>query len=61
MALSIDRNAKEHALRHLGMPECLHVPIAAVDEAAIRTYVGEIVQGLRRNSPSGALLATLNC
>ncbi len=38
------------------MPECLHVPIAAVDEAAIQTYVGEIVQVLGRGTPSKALL-----
>src|ERR1700690_696361 len=56
MVLLIDHNAKEYALRSIGMPECLHVPIAAVDEAAIRSYVGEIVQELGRSSPPGALL-----
>jgi len=52
----IDHAAKEHAVRSIGMPECLHVPIAAVDETAIRTYVGEIVEELGRGSPSRALL-----
>jgi hypothetical protein len=56
MALLIDHNAKEHALRSIGIPECLHVPIAAVDEAAIRSYVGDIVQELNRSSPPAAFL-----
>ena len=49
----IDEIARDRALHRSGIPECLHVPIAAVDEAAIGTYVGEIRQtlsgrGLRR-------------
>ena len=60
MAHQIDHAAKEHVIRHLGMPECLHVPIAAVDEAAIRTYVGEIVQGLARGTPPRALLVLVD-
>jgi len=42
----IDEIARDQALHRFGIPECLHVPIAAVDEAAIRTYVGEISQTL---------------
>jgi hypothetical protein len=38
----IDLVAKEVAITRFGLPGCLHVPIAAVDEAAISTYVGEI-------------------
>jgi len=60
MARAIDRAAKEHALRHIGMPDCLHVPIAAVDAAAIRTYIGEIVQELGRGSPPKALLVQID-
>jgi hypothetical protein len=42
----IDAIARDQALHRYGIPECLHVPIAAVDEAAISTYVGEIRQTL---------------
>jgi hypothetical protein len=42
----IDEIARDQALHRYGIPECLHVPIAAVDEAAISTYVGEIRQTL---------------
>lgn len=38
----IDEIARDRALNRFGIPLCLHVPIAAVDEAAIATYVGEI-------------------
>lgn len=49
----IDEIARDRALNRHGIPLCLHVPIAAVDEAAIATYVGEIRavlsgRGLRR-------------
>jgi hypothetical protein len=39
-----DHVAKEIALTRWALPECLHVPIAAVDEAAIRNYIGDIEQ-----------------
>jgi hypothetical protein len=52
----IDAVAKEIAIRKWGVPECLHVPIAAVDENAVENYVGEIVQKLGSRSPSGALV-----
>jgi hypothetical protein len=42
----IDQIARDLALHRHGIPECLHVPIAAVDEAAISTYVGKIRQTL---------------
>jgi hypothetical protein len=42
----IDEIARDRALHRHGIPLCLHVPIAAVDEAAINTYVGEIRQTL---------------
>lgn len=40
MRLLIDQAAREIATRRWALPECLHVPIAAADEDAIRTYVG---------------------
>jgi len=42
MALLVDETAKAIALTRWALPECLHVPIAAVDEDAIRNYVGNI-------------------
>lgn len=56
MSRLIDQVAKEIALRRWGLPECLHVPIAAVDEAAIATYIGEIDRVLIAGSPNKALL-----
>jgi len=56
MAFLIDHAAKEAALRRYGVPECLHVPIAAVDEAAIQNYIGEIQQALGRGSPAKAFV-----
>jgi hypothetical protein len=42
MALLIDETAKGIAINRWSLPECLHVPIATVDEDAIRNYVGDI-------------------
>lgn len=49
----IDEIARDRALTRHGIPLCLHVPIAAVDEAAVAAYVGAIRtvlsgRGLRR-------------
>jgi hypothetical protein len=38
----IDEIARDRALNRHGIPLCLHVPIAAVNEAAIVDYMGEI-------------------
>ena len=51
----IDEKAKERALSY-GTPECVHVPIAAVDEAAISTYVGDIIRVLSGRSSRRAFL-----
>ena len=56
MSFLIDQVAKEIALRRWALPKCLHVPIAAVDEAAIRNYIGEIEQVLSNGSPPKAFL-----
>ena len=56
MPLLIDSAAKEIALRRWALPECLHVPIAAVDEASIRDYVGDVEQVLAGGAPPMALL-----
>src|SRR6266545_333604 len=39
-----------------GLLPCLYVPVAARDTNAIETYVGRIVEGLSRRSPTKALL-----
>src|ERR1043166_5983812 len=56
MPFLVDDIARETAFRHFALPECLHVPIAAVDEAAISSYVGEIEHVLASGSPRKALL-----
>jgi hypothetical protein len=52
----IDEIASDRALRHHGIPLCLQTPIAAVDEGAIRTHVGEIVETLSRGRIAKAFL-----
>jgi hypothetical protein len=56
MPFLIDNAAREVALRRWVLPDCLHVPIAAVDEAAIIAYIGEIEEVLADGSPRKALL-----
>lgn len=52
----IDDIAREVAIRRYGLAECLHVPIAAVDEAAISTYIGEVQSVLNGGSARRAFL-----
>jgi hypothetical protein len=59
MALLIDETAKRTALDRWGLPECLHVPIAAVDEDAIRTYVGNVERVVSGRGLRRALLVTV--
>jgi len=42
----VDPVAREIALTRWALPECLHIPTAAADEAAITTYIGDIEQVL---------------
>ncbi|RED38035.1 hypothetical protein BJ123_105114 [Rhodopseudomonas thermotolerans] len=41
MPLLVDEAARQIAITRWGLPECIHVPIAAADETAIRAYIGE--------------------
>jgi hypothetical protein len=59
MSLLVDDAAKETALRRWALPECLHIPIAAVDQDAIRAYVGTVEQVLSPGSPNRALLVAV--
>src|SRR5438445_11516629 len=59
MTLLIDETAKDIAINRWVLPGCLHVPIAAVDEDAIRTYVGSIERVLSGQGSRRALLVTV--
>ena len=52
----IDEIAKEIARSRYGLAECLHVPIAALDEAAISTYIGKIIRVLNGGTKHKAFL-----
>ena len=56
MIFRIDRIARDIALRRYVLPECLHVPIAALNEEAITTYIGDIVQILSKRTANRAFL-----
>ena len=55
----IDETAKAIALTRWALPECLHVPIAAVDEDAIRNYVGNVERVVSGRGLRKALLVTV--
>lgn len=59
MALLIDETAKGIAVNRWVLPECLHVPIAAVDEDAIRNYVGDIERVVSGRGLRKAFLVTV--
>ena len=52
----IDQIAKQTALTRWVLPEGLHVPVAAVDENAIASYVGEVVDKIGGRALPWALL-----
>ena len=56
MTFQVDRIARDIALRRAVLPECLHVPTAALDEEAIAAYIGDIVQVLAKGTPNKAFL-----
>src|SRR3954465_1095375 len=59
MTLLIDDTPKVTALTRWALPECLHVPIAAVDEEAIRNYVGDVERVVSGRGLRKALLVTV--
>ena len=59
MPLLIDETAKRVALDRWDLPECLHVPIAAVDEDAIRAYIGNVERVVSGRGLRRALLVTV--
>ena len=52
-----DVAAYQQAMREWVVPECLHVPIVAVDEEAITDHIGDIVEIL---SPGRALVVAID-
>lgn len=52
----IDPIAKDIARNHFGLPDCLHVPVAARDEKAIEDNIGAIIRPLGRGPPANAYL-----
>jgi hypothetical protein len=59
MALLVDEIAKGIAINRWALPECLHVPIAAIDEQAIRNYVGSVERVVSGRGLRKALLVTV--
>lgn len=54
--IEIDEFARRMAIERFALPTCLHIPVAARDEAAIRTHVGRVVDVITRGDPNNALL-----
>ncbi|MDO9489194.1 MAG: hypothetical protein Q7J32_12525 [Sphingomonadaceae bacterium] len=54
--VEIDEIARERAISRYGLDPCLHVPIAAVDEHALTTYVGTILSTLSGRGARKAFL-----
>jgi hypothetical protein len=59
MALLVDEIAKGIAINRWALPESLHVPIAAVDEDAISSYVGHVERVVSGRGLRKALLVTV--
>ena len=56
MPFKIDPIARDIALRQCVLPECLHVPVAALNDEAITNYIGDIVHILAKGTPNKAFL-----
>jgi hypothetical protein len=59
MPVMIDETAKAIAVTRWALPECLHVPIAAVDEDAIHNYIGDVERVVSGRGLRKALLVTV--
>ena len=57
--LKVDEYAEKMATERFGLPPCLHVPIAARDEATVRAYVGNVCKVISPGTPSRALLVEI--
>ena len=54
--ITIDAAAEAQAKEKFALPVCLHIPIAAREEADIRTHIGAITQVIVDGSPPRAFL-----
>ena len=54
--IQVDEFARNMATQRFGLPLCLHVPIAARDEAAIHSHVGRVSEVIAPGTPNLALL-----
>lgn len=52
----VDEFARNMAIQRFGLPLCLHVPVAARDEAAIHCHVGRVSEVIVPGTPNMALL-----
>lgn len=59
MRIIIDKVARDIAFKKWVLPECLHVPIAAVDESSICRYIGAIVGVVSSATTRRALLVKI--
>jgi hypothetical protein len=59
MPLLVDAAAREIAIRKWALPECLHVPVAAVNVEAIDSYIGDVERVLSPGAPPKALLVKI--
>ena len=57
--MAVDEVARNEAITRYGLAENLHVPIAAVDEAAISSYIGTVRKILNGGALRKALLVEL--
>lgn len=60
MVLLIDHVAKQIALTRWALPDCLHVPIAAANEDAIKNYIGETEVIVDGTPPKALIVKTDN-
>lgn len=58
--LPIDEYAREIAVRKFALPPCLHIPVAARSEAAIRRYIGSISAVLAPGGTNKAFVVELH-
>ena len=52
----VDEKAVARAIDSYALPPCVHIPVAARNEEAIRRFIGEIVSYVIPQSPHNALI-----
>ena len=52
----LDEFARDLATSRFGLPLCLHIPVAARNEEAVRSYVGRVIDVVVPGTPNMALL-----